>query len=178
MVRYQVDIEKAVGAEFWTNRYLIEAADLDEASTLTGFLVTGERSFHQNTVEFTKARVMTWPESDGEFKIITLNDFGELAVTGGSLPLFNVFRVDLQVASGRPSRKYYRTPVMENDQIDGNVMTAKLASLTPLINAMITDMEGALVDPQGSSITSCAVAGRVGMRQLRRGSKKTPIIPG
>lgn len=177
MALWQVDVEKVLGGEYWTNRYIVADTGPADPVTLAGFLIAGERSFHQSSVLFTKARVATYPESDGEYTIIPINLSGLLTTPNQRMPLFNVFRVDLRLATGRPSRKYYRCPVMEDDQIDGNVLSAKIASLNGLVNDMILDCAGSLVDPQGQVITSASCAAVVGMRQLRRGSKRTPILP-
>lgn len=177
MALWQIDIEKVLNGEYWTNRYIVDDVGAATPITLAGFLIAGERSFHEDVVEFTKARVATFPVSNGAYTILPINLFGQLTTANNRMPLFNVFRVDLQLGVGRPSRKYYRCPVMEDDQIDGNVTSAKLGTLTTLVQDMINDCAGQLVDPGGDVITTASVAGAVGMRQLRRGSKRTPILP-
>ena len=95
-----------------------------------------------------------------------------------SLPLFNVWRVDFAVAVGRPNRKYLRGPIAEGDQASGLISPSITSTIltTNYINPLLA--LGVLVDTQGNSVTSGNAWPYVGMRQLRRGSKRktTPVI--
>lgn len=92
------------------------------------------------------------------------------------MPLFAVLRVDLTVVGSRPSRKYLRGVLAENNT-DGpyNLVASAVTSFTNLYAAPLAGVAG-LVDVDGEEITGAVVYPKVGMRQLRRGSKKK-VIP-
>lgn len=181
MAIYKIDIEKSTSPTsgstvYWTNVYHVNAPDLANAITVGNSIVTLEKTIHASSVNFTKMRVQNTSVLAQAGTIVPLSGAGGRSVTNAA-PLFNVFRVDFAVSSGRPSRKYLRGPVATADITNGALQSAIVTSIqnnyiTPLINT------GVMTDPQGQGFVSGAVFPSVGMRQLRRGSKRktTPVI--
>ncbi len=169
---YQVDIEKRIGQESWTNVWHINVADVAAAQSVAAMLVAQERDLHRTTVTFVGYRIRrTLPTPAPSLKF-TSTGTGNVAPPSAPLPLFVVVRYDLPVADGtRPLRKYLRMPVGAID-INFDVFTAAF------VNDMNTRMQGlraavpSLCDPQGTLVTGSAASPIVGMRQLRRGSKR------
>lgn len=179
MPRFQVDIEKSALGERWTNRYFVEAADLTAANAMGSALVTVEKSFHRAWVAFNTLRVRTAVQGDDLYTITPLTGTGAVAgTTAASLPLFNVLRIDLGAAAGRPSRKYYRGVLQVEDQAAGALDPAAYLNA---VQGLETILEGGnLVDVDGQVLLTVAPHQRVGMRQLRRGSRRKtePILTG
>lgn len=177
MAIFQIDVEKQMGTEYWTNVYHVVATDIDDATTQGQEIVLQEREIHSTGVGFVKYRVSTYPTSDGEFVIVALSGAGERTFSGGMLALFNVARTDLNIGRGRPCRKYYRAPIYEGDQEDGALTIAFRGIVDEAVQAMIVGGAN-LCDPEGDLVQSAITATAVGMRQLRRGSKRRlePVI--
>lgn len=176
MAIYQIDIEKSLtpaGANtvYWTNVYHVNQSDMSGATTVGQSIVALEKAIHATNVSFTKMRVANASPIGGPGSIIPLTGAGARSVAAGFLPLFNVFRVDFNVGGGRPSRKYLRGPVITGDNTSGNVVAG---TITLLNNNYIAPLiaTNALCDPQGQMFVSGAVYPSIGMRQLRRGSKR------
>ena len=179
---YQIDIEKSYlpstgSLVYWTNVYHVEAASLSAASTSGANIATIEKAVHQTTVNYTKMRVRPYGVPGNVGTIVPLTGTGARTAVD-SLPLFNVWRVDFAVAVGRPNRKYLRGPIAEGDQASGLISPSITSTIltTNYINPLLA--LGVLVDTQGNSVTSGNAWPYVGMRQLRRGSKRktTPVI--
>lgn len=177
MALYKIDIEKSMEGEFWTNRYLVNESDLSGAALHVATLVQAEQVFHGTAVLFTKARVSDMQPDSDTYTTLPLNLSGGQADEGVFIPLFNVVRVDLGVLVGRPSRKFYRG-VLRESHISFNTVYAPLAVLIQTtLMSMIQSVP--VCDPDLQLIQSVAVSPNVGMRQLRRGSRRraTPVIP-
>lgn len=182
MAVYQIDIEKSfvpsTGATvYWTNVYHVEQASLSAAATAGVNIANIEKAIHQSNVSFTKLRARPYGVPGNVGTIVPLTGGGARTAVD-SLPLFNVFRIDFAVAVGRPSRKYIRGPIGEGDQASGLISSSIITSpinanyINPLLAL------GYLVDTQGQPLLSGTAYPYVGMRQLRRGSKRktTPVI--
>lgn len=173
---WSVDIEKYLNGEYWTNRYIVATADLVSATTVAAQLVAAERAIHFETVLFTKYRVSDGQPETDVYQVVNNNQFGLGVIsTQKTLPLFNVMRVDFStVGGGRPSRKYYRLPISENHQDDGKFTQAALDYFNPLVAAFL-DVD-AYVDVDNQPFNVASIYPFVGMRQLRRASKR-PTTP-
>lgn len=169
---FAVDIEKRLGSEYWSNRYIVASAQFSNAVAFADDIVQVERSFHADAVTFTRARISTVDQTDDRYTIVPLQVQG-LRDNGGSiLPLFNTLRFDLPAASGRPSRKYYRGVLTELD-IEGDAITTDFSVFVPPFNAALLAPEGdRVVDPQGQTLFGPVVVPLVQMRQLRRSSRR------
>ena len=178
---FQVDIEKSFSPTtgttvYWTNVYHVNTADQAAAVTAGQSIVTLEKTIHSTLTTFTKMRVRQYSVLSAAGTIVPLTGTGARSTTG-PMPLFNVFRIDFSVASGRPNRKFIRGPLAGSDNSSGAVTPS---TVTTINNNYIAALLGlnVVVDTQGQPILSGVVYPYVGMRQLRRGSKRktTPVI--
>lgn len=171
---FQVDIEKRLGSEFWTNRYIVEAPNIGEASQFGLNIVAVERTIHSTAVQFTKMRTSTTAVGDGIYNIAPLAGTGNRSVVGTQLlPLFNTLRVDISANTGRPSRKYYRGVLTEND-ISGDAVTESFTSFADALENLVgaTPPAPRVVDPDGETLSTITVMPNVQMRQLRRSRRR------
>lgn len=178
MALWAVDIEKVLQNEYWTNRYIVEATELGDAVGIADDIVQIERAVHNTNVLFTKARVADRVPLTDVYASVPYNVFGLQTLNGHFLPLFNVARVDFNVqGGGRPSRKYLRLPIQEEWQQDGVFIGA---FQTLVANSYVAPMVALVgyVDTDGQEIIDGSLYPSVGMRQLRRGSKRReePIL--
>jgi hypothetical protein len=110
------------------------------------------------------------------FSTVVLNLVGNRASTTALLPLFNVLRVDFSAVQGRPSRKYLRGVLTESDVVGPNIEIAALGEFqVAYADAMLGMAE--YVDVDGEQFSAAACLRPVGMRQLRRGSRRSPVLP-
>jgi hypothetical protein len=178
MARWQVDIEKELFGEYWTNRYIVEGATMGAADLIGADITAIERTIHGSEITFTKRRTSDGVPGTDTYMVVPLNVNGTRTnATGEALPLFNVFRVDFQATAGRPSRKYIRGPVFEGDQAGGDLLAGTMTFINTNYAAPLAALTG-YVDVDGQELLSGAVQRKVGMRQLRRGSKRRllPIL--
>lgn len=170
---YQVEIEKYYNGEYWINRYFVNGASLDDAVSAGAQIYAIERPLHGSNITFTKMAVRTTAQGDFVYQTTVLNTMGTNANSGSEMmPLFVVLRVDLGVAGSKPSRKYYRGVLREND------VSAMTITSTSGFNTIVGALANvaALCDPQGQDIITAVCSPNVGMRQLRRGSKKKTTL--
>lgn len=178
MPLFKVDIEKQLGTEFWTNVYYVDAASLTAAHAVGAEIVVAERGIHHVSVVFTKYRTSDTVPGTDQYITEPLNVTGARGPSTPLLPLFNVVRADLGVGIGRPSRKYLRGVLMEEDITFNNIDATPLALFdTDYANDL--ELIEELVDVDGQPIINVTINPQVGMRQLRRGSRRstTPVIP-
>lgn len=176
MALYNIDVEKRLGSEYWTNRYITDMDSMAEGVTLGNDIVGAELLIHSELVTITKYRVS---EGAGEaYTIVTVGEPG-LNEQTNLLPLFNTLRFDLPAATGRPSRKFYRGVLGESD-INGDAVQSTYVTFAAALSALLKpDIESqGIVDPQGQFLTGVVQWPFVQMRQLRRGTRKrgTPIF--
>lgn len=176
MPLYQVDVEKQVGGEYWSNRYLFNVASLTEAAGKMTAIVDAEAPLYHPDVRITKARASDFNPLTDNYSVVQYARAGGRSA-GSLAPLFNVVRIDFNTGSGRPSRKYLRGVLFTgnlapNFQVDPN--------LSPALSAYGTAILGLVgfCDPQMQAFTNAQVHPYVAMRQLRRGTKRKlkPII--
>ena len=179
MPLWSLDIEKSIPGEFWTNRYIINTPDLSSAVLIGNQIVSIERAIHKPGVTFTRFRVSDMDPNTDVYSIVAvaLPGTAPANVTGG-LPLFNVVRVDFNTGQGRPSRKYLRTPIAEDQQADGTLAAAYATFIHTNYTIPMLGIDE-FVDVDGQAFTSGATHQYVAMRQLRRGSKRraAPVLP-
>lgn len=168
-------IEKVYNNEFWVNVYYL-SSELGSSASPANAIVAAERSVTCSAVVFTKYSLRTTVEDDYVYATIPLNLAGtRTSAVTPTAPLFNTVRVDFQAALGRPSRKYLRGCLMNTDLSGANIV----AGVVTYFQTNYADVVSAVttyVDVDGDDITAGAVSPLVGMRQLRRGSKK-PVTP-
>lgn len=178
MPRYKLLIEKQMLGEYWVNDYHFTATDLDDAESKAGPIIDAERAITGSAVTFTQYRISTVDPDDGIFRTLALNEPGEVSFVASYMQLWNVVRVDFAAASGRAGRKYLRGCLSE-DSVQFDILTpAEVAAVqTNYCDPLVA--LGYLEKPDGVLLTDSVVNSKMGMRQLRRGSKRktTPIIP-
>ena len=109
MPLFFIDIEKLLATEYWSNRYVVDALDLNAAAVLGVTIKNLERGIHLSNVTFTKLRASTITPGDGQYTIVPVNQTGQRDLgTSLAVSLFNVVRCDFFASSGRPSRKFLR----------------------------------------------------------------------
>lgn len=177
MPLFSLDIEKSFNGEFWTNRYILELDDVTAGSTVVNQIIEAEQDVHGGAILFTKARLSDMTPDTDNYVVFIINTYGHLAVSSEYLPLWNVIRCDFQVDTGRPSRKYLRCPVYESNQVAGVLTSDTITFMQEnYVDVLVAIPE--FVDVDGQPIVDGFVYPNVGMRQLRRGSKRrtTPIL--
>lgn len=174
MAQFQIDIEKRLGSEFWSNVYQVWSQDLANAQQMGALITAAERTFHSAQVTFTRFRASSVAIGDGIYSITAVGQPGLRNPNDTLLPLFNTLRFDFTAATGRPSRKYYRGVLYEGDIAGDAVNTANfVAGSNEIADLFQTDpMTNGIVDPQQELLTSLIVWPFVQMRQLRRSRRR------
>ena len=173
---FKLDIEKETSGEYWTNRYFIEAPDFAGTTAVSQAVLDIERSIHVTGINFLKVRVSDTSLNLGQFVTTSINLPGLRSGIVQPLPLFNTLRVDFSPGFTRPSRKYYRGVLGEEDISFDTINSASVSALGVLVTAFNSIP---LVTETGVGLGTPTVFQKVQMRQLRRGSRRrqTPIIP-
>lgn len=174
---YEVTIKKSLNSEEWANVYYVRANNLAEAGDhAVDIIETIERPRHMDFVTFESYRVRPVGTSDQGTTIpIGLNG---LTAGGAFLPLFAVLRVDLATSLGRPSRKFYRLPINESWQNNGQLVEEFFLQMNVFFAGAINPTATPwLCDVDGQEIIAARPYRNVGMRQLKRGSKRKPVTP-
>ena len=167
-VTMQVDIQKRLGGEYWTNRYFLGVGSVGEAAGYVPDIVAFEKSIHSVQVLFDRARVSDGIPGTDTYVIVPLTGTGGVAVPEGPLPLFNVVRVDFGVGGGRPSRKYYRCGLGDNLTAGPNWQLELIGDYQAAVNTFVNGPVP-YCDVDGQIIISGTVFQSIAMRQLRRG---------
>lgn len=173
MPAFRCTIEKynSLFGEYWVNVYLVNAASMADASTIAGQIALIERPLYTSATTITKAKTNDFSPSTDAFITTIVNLAGTRATTGEPVPLFCTSRVDFGVAGGgRPSRKYLRETIGENEMVSMNLTTALIARLQTYADAIVAT--SSVADPDNQAFLNGAPWPQVAMRQLRRGSKK------
>ena len=180
MPLFTIDIQKVQGTEYWTNRYVVNDTSLGTASVSAEVIANREIQFHSKNLRYDRIRIRPLAAGGDNYIILPFAfdggyDGGDI---GSQIPLFNVVRVDMAVSEGRPSRKYFRTGLTESMVIGSTVEEVYRQFVDTQMELMRTNLGGKLVDVDGQGINSMTVFPAVGMRQLRRGSRRRlqPII--
>lgn len=176
---YQIDTQKSMGGEYWTNRYHCVAGSLDDALQIGLELSAKEAAQSLSQVSFVSVRASTPQKGDDVYLVEQVNYNGGITAGGTSMPLFVVARLTFTKGPGRPDVKYFKG--MLNTDATADAFTLKGNVVTGLqdgIAAALLATEG-LSSADGDPYTNIKVDKRIGMRQLRRGSKKRdePVIP-
>src|SRR5215212_6017771 len=137
---YQIDVQKNLGTEYWTNVYHVTMTSFDDAVDAVPLIVNGERGIHYTNITFDKARVSVYPVTGGVFTILPLAFAGELSGVA-DLALFNVARVEFQVPIGRPGIKMYRGALNEGDiEGVGKITSATQTRFEAWVTAVLGDV--------------------------------------
>lgn len=177
MSMYKIDILKAGHGEFWTNVYYVDTADITVAVNRGLLIAAAERGILLTSVVQERMRVSTMTPGDDIYTIVPIEGAGSVG-DSAPLPLFNVVRVDLSASTGRPGRKYLRGCLGEME-VAGDILTTSFRAQVQAnyVDEILSIDELRHVD--GQTYQSGVVFNAIGMRQLRRGSKRKAgeIIP-
>lgn len=176
---WKVDIEKKYQTEYWTNVYYVFADDLAAAHLVAFEIKEIERAILLPGIITTKYRTSDVIPGTDIYVSTSPNEAGLRADPGGGLlPLFNVVRFDLSAEAGRPSRKYMRGVLTENDIVFNDINNATLAEMDANYSDPL-EAVAELRDVDSQAIVDVQAYPFVGMRQLRRGSKRraVPVLP-
>jgi hypothetical protein len=177
MPQYQIDIQKVLGTEYWTNVYHVSAASLTAARDIMFDIVDEEKKIHHTNVSFDRYRVALMPVSGGSFLTGGLSGPG-LATGPADVPLFAVARVEFSTGFGRPGIKMYRGCLTEGDIVDTTALSSGIQ--TYFNGTWIPGLLAAapLEKINGTGFVGGSLSPTVGMRQLRRGSRRRtePVI--
>lgn len=177
---FRIQIDKSIGAQHWSNDYLVVATDLIQAEGFGVTLMAMERSIHGSVVNFNYIRTSTTLKGDRSFNHNPINLTGQIDYTGFEwLPLFNTVRVDLGTAGSDPARKYYRIPVLEVNQVNGQLTSAIQSSITAQVQNILPggSTPVPVVTTKGNIVVNASTHPQVQMRQLYRRGKRKVIIP-
>lgn len=167
----RLTIEKLYQGEYWTNVYWL-AGSIGDAGSPAAAIIAAEKAVLLDSVLMTKARIDDGVQDTDLYSTIIINDFGDRELAGGSMvALFNVVRVDFQAGGGRPSRKYLRGLLTEAFVNFNTIEAAQLTFFQTNYATVVAEVTG-FQDVDGDDITAGVVHPFVGMRQLRRASKK------
>lgn len=177
MAVFKVIVQVDLGDQYITNTYHVEAGSLSEAAGQGEKILTYQKTILPAGFAFNAVRASTMIPNDNSFYTIPVDVQGTRVASSDPMPMFCRFRVDFSIGYRRPLRKFLLVP-LEGDQNSGQFSQAARDFVTNnYITPMLADPIIQLVASDGSPVNSATVNPAVGMRQLRRGSKrKNPVI--
>jgi hypothetical protein len=160
----------------WSNRYFFEETDIVGALNAgQGTWELGERTFHAEHAfcyEIYANQVGDPPFTPGTTRAVPIGIQRGSVVAGGAIgidtvmPNFTVARVDYAVIASRPSRKFYRLPLMEG-HVDRGQLTVAITGIIQSGANFIASL-GNIRDVDGQSFTGSAVVFGVTSRRVGR----------
>lgn len=173
---YRGIIQKNFFGEFLVNDYNISAPDMEAAMAFLETIAHYEAALFIPGIVINTLRVSSLPQGDNYFYTKAVNIPGTRTYTGALTPPFNRFRVDMGVGFRRPLRKYLLIPL--TGDVNGGGLSSAAQTLVNTSYCQPLVALGCVVAINGTIVGSASVSERVGMRQLRRGSKRrsTPVI--
>jgi hypothetical protein len=179
MPLFTLDVQKELRGEYWTNRYVLDGVSLLALTAPANAIVAAERAITLGDVRIVSYRISDRIAGGDVYIVQPVGVLGQRTVATQALPLFDVARVDFSVGQGRPSRKYLRGVLAEGDQTNYGELELTTVQFIDDNYANIVSDVPEYVDVDGQQIAYGRCYPYVGMRQLRRGSKRRsqPIIP-
>lgn len=174
---YKFDIQYVYQTEYWTNKLYYICPDMagarDCAELVAGILLTAIN----DSVTIDKVRVTPYPFVRNTYTDVVIGQPG----TGGSgvlAPLFNVVRWQFGKNYGRYVSHYFRGGITPSNIGNNQQFTPAAHAFNNGIVSQLADLSYILCDVNGFQYIVALANIRVGMHQLRRGSKrrKTPVI--
>lgn len=174
---HRVQIVKRFNLDEWSNDWLVEATDMDDAVATGNALVTLERHFHGNNITLEYMRVSQNNPLTRVFRHVPINLAGLVDMSGSEwLPLFNTMRVDMQTADSDPGRKYFRVPIPEGWQTNGQLSATQVTAMNGVLTTYLFGSVAGdnIYTPKGHLVIAATVYPYVQMRQLHRRRHKKP----
>ncbi len=172
---FQVDVQKVYSSEFITNIYHVNVTDLTVAMDAAEDIAGIERALYPAHIVINALRASTPADADNLFFTKAVNLPGTRAISSADAPPFVRNRVDLSVGFTRPLRKFLLG--VQVGDFSGDTFLP--ATITRIQTAYVTPLLalGVVSNISGVFATAGALSAIVGMRQLRRASKRTtPVI--
>lgn len=170
----KLTIHKILNGESWVNVYHLEGAySAAQSTTEADAIVAFERALTLTGVLFTHYNLSDNVEDTDAYITKPLNLMGLSGAAGDRSPLYTTLRIDFsKLGGGRPGRKYYRGVLTESllgayGAVDPTMVGVWQTEAQTLIDAVSAGGEN-------FSYVTAAVYPFAQMRQLRRGSKKSP----
>jgi len=176
---HRIEIRKHAFGHSWANDYLVECPTLDDAESVANILIAFEQNIHYTVVMFDSARISTTTKFDRVFRHVVINETGTPDAAGQQfLPLFNTLRLDMTTLDSDPCRKYYRIPIPESEQTDGNFAPGWISALDPQFPPVLAALPdgSSIVSNKGNIVINGSFHPLVQMRQLHR-HKKKKVVP-
>lgn len=176
MAVFQIDVQTRAGAIYISNMYHVVAVDLSDARDQALTIIDIQRATLPTFWSITAFRVATPQEADNQFVSEPVAIPGTRSI-GQAMPPFVRFRVDFRQGFRRPGRKFL-IGVAEADS-DGDTFTQDAIDYirNNYVNPLLDAPGLVLCGPAGSLFVGGDLNKTVGMRQLRRASKrKKPVI--
>lgn len=169
----KVTIQKTFNQRYWVNVYHLDTAVADSADAAVA-LIAAERAVHHISVLLTTCRLATVTPGDDVYVTLPVNQFGQKnSGATNMMATFIAARIDFACAVGRPSRKFIRGSLQE-EEVNGWTLAGPGASLYATYGAAVIAVPG-ICDVDGEELTGSAVWPEITGRQHRRGSKKKSI---
>jgi len=170
-VRIAIEKFAPVNQEYWVNVYYAPGSQPSAAQTIADLIMQAERPLYVSTITITKAHIDDMTPDTDVFQTIVYNQGGtRTGNTTDLLPFWTTARVDFSTAGGgRPSRKYLRGVLFEQD---ANFMTIEATMQTRLQTYADAIVASGACDVDGQDLSLGVARPYPQMRQLRRGSKK------
>lgn len=187
MALYSISVRKAINTNGvvykWSNRYYGQVTSTFQALELgQAIWESGERLFH-NALAFCYEIYVNnmedppfTPGTTGAIPVGIQRGARTAIATDTTqlLPSFNVLRVDFPVVASRPSRKFYRIPLLESDMTSANISTALGSSLQAGVNAIAAFP--LIRDPDNQGYSSVGIYKGVTSRRI--GREAAVAVPG
>lgn len=174
---FQGDVQTKMGPVYVSNIYHLSTTTITAAHALVKEIAQVQAATFPAFWSIDSVRTSTPAPDDGVFISETVSYPGTRTPTGQQLPFFNRFRVEFACNVGRPGVKFLVGPA-EGDVNGSDFENATIAEFAEIYVGALFEIEGlTLCKPDGTTFQSGALQRAVGMRQLRRGSKRTsPVI--
>jgi hypothetical protein len=166
-----VDIQKNYYGDYITNVYHVDTTNMSDAIDAAEEIAVLESKLFVSTVNVDAIRVSTPAPGDNIYNSGIVNIPGTRSAGSPDLPPFARFRVDMSVGFTRPLRKFLLGAQQDDASGGGFTSAAGVFVATNYITPLIA--LGVVCSPSGSLVVSGALNARVGMRQLKRASKRT-----
>lgn len=172
---FQVDIQKVYSSEYITNVYHVNTATIADAIDAAADIADIEKELYPPHIVINALRASTPTTGDDIFITTLVNIPGTRVAATPDAPPFCRNRVDLSVGPTRPLRKFLlgvqQADFSGDTFLSGVIGRVQTDYVLPLVAL------GVVCNPFGVFIVSGALSQVVGMRQLKRASKrKTPTI--
>ncbi len=173
---FAVDVQTDYYQEYVTNRYHVLADDMAQAGVRGLAIANIQKSLLPVTNNIDYVRVSTITPGDNLFYTQQANIPGTRGLTSQTMPPFCRWRCDMNVGFRRPLRKYLLIPYEEDSE--GSSFTSTAITFFNTNYAAPLFQLGYVCAEDGTVIIGVSLNSQIGMRQLRRGSRRraTPII--